>query len=144
MKKAYLSISYSNRKYLQAEIETIRQTAAGFQIDLFVFVDARYFSPGQENEMMQQAFADIESADLLIAEVTEKAIGVGIEIGYAVALYKPVIYLRNAQAEHSTTAAGSAQHTIIYQNPEELGQKLAVVLSAMASWNNEFRIRNIE
>ncbi len=80
---------------------------------------------------MQQAFADINSSDLLIAEVSEKAIGVGIEIGYAVAAQKPVIYLRNAQAEHSTTAAGAANRAIIYENPEDLREKLEIVLKAL-------------
>jgi len=103
MKKAYLSVSYSNRKFLETEIETIRQTLAGFQTSLFVFVDTYRFSPNEEKQMMQQAFSDILSSDMVIAEVSDKAIGVGIEIGYAVAVQKPLIYLRNALAEHSTT-----------------------------------------
>lgn len=81
--------------------------------------------------MMQQAFADINSSDLLIAEVSEKAIGVGIEIGYAVAAKKPVIYLRNELTEHSTTAAGAASRLIIYQSPLDLEQKLTLVLPSL-------------
>ena len=124
MKKAYLSISYQNRKKLCAEIEAIRAVLAANQIELFVFVDNYCFATTEEKQMMQQAFTDIASADLLIAEVSEKAIGVGIEIGYAAALHKPIIYLRNMQSTHSTTASGSADHSIIYQNPEDLAQKL--------------------
>ena len=80
---------------------------------------------------MQQAFADIDSSDFLIAEVSEKAIGVGIEIGYAVAAKKPVIYLRNELTEHSTTAAGAANKVIIYQNTSDLEQKLKLVLPSI-------------
>ena len=129
MKKAYLCIGYTNRKHLQTEIEAIRQTLAGFQISLFLFVDSYCFAAGDEKQMMQQAFTDIDTADLVIAEVSEKAIGVGIEIGYAVARKKPFIYLRSAHAEHSTTAAGSADHIIIYQNTRELTDRLASVLA---------------
>lgn len=128
MKKAYLSIGFQNRQLMSEEIEAIKQVLSGFNISLFVFVDAYRFTPTQEKEMMRQAFADINSADLLIAEVSEKAIGVGIEIGYAVAKQKPVIYLRNYRAEHSTTAAGAASNAINYTDTEDLTQKLKAVL----------------
>ena len=128
MKKAYLSISFQNRKNVEAEVAAIQQALSTFHIDLFVFVDTYLFDPSQEKEMMQQAFADIDSSDLLIAEVSEKVIGVGIEMGYAVAAGKPVIYLRNALAEHSTTAAGASNRVIIYENPEDLRKTLLTVL----------------
>jgi 2'-deoxynucleoside 5'-phosphate N-hydrolase len=40
--------------------------------------------------MMRQAFAAIDKNDLLIAETTDKAIGIGIEVGYAKAKGKPI------------------------------------------------------
>ena len=131
MKKAYLSISYQNRKNLSAEIDAIKKKLAADQIELFVFVDNYHFAPTKEKQMMHQAFTDIASADLLIAEVSEKAIGVGIEIGYAAALRKPIIYLRNNQSEHSTTASGSAGYSIIYQNPEDLAQKMKEIVTTL-------------
>lgn len=118
---------------MNEEIEAIKQALSTFGINLFVFVDVYLFTPEQEKEMMQQAFADINGADLLIAEVSEKAIGVGIEIGYAVAKQKPVIYLRNTRAEHSTTAAGAAGNSISYTNVEDLAQKLKAVLRGFIS-----------
>ena len=131
MKKAYLSISFQKRKELQNEIAAIQQVLSAFNIALFVFVDKHLFTKEQEKQMMQQAFTDIDSSDLLIAEVSEKAIGVGIEIGYAVAAKKPVIYLRNKQAEHSTTAAGAANHILIYGSLEDLKEKLIAILPAV-------------
>jgi nucleoside 2-deoxyribosyltransferase len=131
MKTAYLSISFQNRQNVYPETEAIKQVLARFGINLFVFVDSYHFSAGQEKQMMQQAFTDIDSADLLVAEVSEKAIGVGIEIGYAIAKQKPVIYLRKAISGHSTTAAGSANHVIIYETPQDLAEKLTILLSAI-------------
>ncbi len=131
MKKAYLSVSYQNRQQLQPETETIRKVLATFQSTLFVFVDEYHFSAQEEKQMMQQAFREIETADLLIAEVSEKAIGVRIEIGYAVAMKKPIIYLRKANAEHSTTASGSADHIIIYINLSDLAVKLTEALTIL-------------
>lgn len=128
MKRAYLAIGYQNRKLLEAETAIIRQTLLPLHIDLFIFADVYQFGTGQETEMMHTAFQEIDSCDLLLAEVSEKAIGVGIEIGYAVAKQKPVIYLRKADAEHSTTAAGSAGKQIIYHNGPDLAQKLLSTL----------------
>ncbi len=131
MKKAYLSISFQNRKNLQPEITAIQNSLVAYNIQLFIFVDNYHFTKEQEKEMMQQAFADINSSEFLIAEVSEKAIGVGIEIGYAVAAKKPVIYLRNEMAEHSTTASGAASQMIIYRNMSDLEQKLTLVLPSI-------------
>jgi nucleoside 2-deoxyribosyltransferase len=128
MKKAYLSIGFQNRQQLLPETELMRDVLAASQISLFIFVDNYQFPPNEEKQMMQQAFREIDASDLLIAETSEKAIGVGIEIGYAVAMKKPVIYLRKNDAEHSTTAAGSAGYTLIYDNQEDLGKKLSNLL----------------
>lgn len=131
MKKAYLSIGFQNRQQQGAVIETIRQVLTRFGITLFVFADNYHFLPEQEKQMMDQAFRYINESDLLIAEVSEKAIGVGIEIGYAVAKQKPVIYLRNTHAEHSTTAAGSAGNTVIYRDTVNLEAALQQLISGI-------------
>ena len=131
MQKAYLSIGYQNKQHLQSEIDIIQKTLAGFHIRLFIFVDVYHFTADEEKQMMQKAFNEIDLSNFLIAEVSEKAIGVGIEIGYAIAKNKPVIYLRNENAEHSTTAAGSAQHIIVYRDAVQLAEKLALIISSL-------------
>lgn len=133
MKQAYLSIGYQNRQKLEAEITAIRTALAAHQISLFVFVDQYRFAAEQEKEMMKQAFRDIARSDLLVAEVSEKAIGVGIEIGYAAALGKPIIYLRQARAEHSTTAAGTADYSLVYTHTGEIAGLLEPIL---ANWRS--------
>lgn len=70
--------------------------------------------------MMQQAMKDIDSCDLLIAETSDKVIVIGIEVGYARAKGKPVIYVRHHNAEHSTTISGISDFQIIYINPKDL------------------------
>lgn len=133
MKKAYLSIGYQSRQKLGAEITAIRELLSAHQIELFVFVDQYQFAPEEEQSMMQQAFRDISGSDLLLAEVSEKAIGVGIEIGYAAALGKPIIYLRHALAEHSTTAAGTAGYSLIYAHTSEIAGLLEPVLAKLGN-----------
>ena len=85
MQRAYLAISLKNRKHLNLPIQAIRETLSAAGISLFIFVDQYHFTAEQEKEMMQQAFKEIDAYDILIAELSEKAIGVGIEAGYAIA-----------------------------------------------------------
>ena len=93
-------------------------------MELLVFVDQYNFRPDQEIEMMQTAFREIDSCDILIAELTTKSIGVGIEIGYAYASKKPIYYLRKKGSEYSTTASGSADVVIVYDDASDLIEKL--------------------
>lgn len=125
---AFLSLSFSHRHEFTAEIATIRELLIEFGYTLTVFVEKYNFAPNQASEMMQTACAEIETADLLIAEVTYKEIGVGVEVGYAAALRKPIIYIRRTEAEPSTTVGGLATYTIPYQNPVDLRTQLLPIL----------------
>lgn len=127
--KAYIAIGLKSRQKLDPEIQVMQQVLSGQNIAAFIFVDKYHFKSDQEKEMMQQAMTDISNCDLLIAEVSEKAVGVGIEVGYAKGQQKPVIYLRQASAEHSTTASGISDYSIVYSSPLDLGTKLRSILA---------------
>ena len=135
--KAYISISYNKRQELNDELQSIIQALKELQIKQFVFVDNFKFSFDQEKEMMQQAIASIDDCDLLIAETSDKGIGIGVEAGYAKAKGKPVIYMRNRNAEHSTTVAGISDFQIIYDDIKNLREQLTVVLSRVINFQNK-------
>jgi nucleoside 2-deoxyribosyltransferase len=99
------------------------------KIEAFVFVDKYNFSKDREEEMMAQALADIDISDMLIAEVSDKAIGIGVEVGYAKAKKKPVVYLRNINAEHSTTISGVSDYGVFYKDENDLKNLLYDVLN---------------
>jgi len=132
MQRAYLAISLSLRPALEPVVVTIKEVLTAFGIELFVFVDEYRFLPQQEKEMMQQAFLEIDRCELLIAECTEKAIGVGIEAGYALGKGKIVWYLRPQNAPHSTTLAGAAHATIVYQHIGDLADQIRKELHAIS------------
>lgn len=125
---AYISLSYSKRKLLNKEIDSITVVLRRSGIKPFVFVDQYRFDPADEEQMMQQAMADIDNCGLFIAEVSQKAIGIGVETGYAKAKNKPIIYLRNIHAEHSTTVSGMSDFRIVYTNCTDLENQLAIIL----------------
>ena len=126
--KAYISVSYSSRKAIDGEITTIIDTLNEFNISSLVFVDEFKFELVQESQMMKQAMIEIDNCDLLIAETSDKGIGIGIEVGYAKAKGKPVLYLRKKDAEHSTTVSGISDFQIIYINTKDLHFQLAGIL----------------
>lgn len=128
--QAFLSVSFHQRRYLNAEIEQIIDVLKQFNIEMIDFTMQFRFEAGQDREMMRLACAKIAESDILIAEVSEKAIGVGIEVGYAAALGKTIIYLRRANAEYSTTVGGLATEIIVYQNVIDLGRQLTEYLDA--------------
>ena len=96
-----------------------------------MFVDHYKFDPTQERQMMNQALADIDSCDMLIAETSHKGIGIGVEAGYAKAKNKPIVYLRHENAEHSTTVSGISDFQIIYTDTSDLKNKLKDAVSKL-------------
>ena len=126
--KAYISVSFKNRKLLSSEIDTIIKVLTENSIDALVFVDKYRFQLSQEREMMQKAMEEIDNCDILIAETSEKGIGIGVEVGYAKGKGKTVIYLRQKDTEHSTTVAGSSDFQIIYSDSNDLRMQLLQII----------------
>ena len=133
--QAYISISFSKKKKIKKEVQAIKNALGKFGISGFVFVDEYQFSAKEEKEMMQKAMEDVEKSAILIAEVSEKGIGIGIEVGYAKAKNIPVIYVRNSSSEHSTTVSGIADFKIIYENEIDLEEKLEKIISKNITQN---------
>jgi len=131
--KAYISVSYSKRKTFDLQVQAIIAAVKSCGMVPFVFVDQYQFDSSQERAMMNQALADIDQSDLLIAETSDKGIGIGIETGYAKAKGKPVIYVRHTEAEHSTTVSGISDYQIIYSGAADLDNKLQAFLKLYLS-----------
>ncbi len=125
MPRAYLAISLDHRPSLASVIKTLDSALKKVNIDLFVFVDHYHFSLDEEKVMMQTAFSEIYRSDIVIAEVSAKAIGVGLEVGYAIAKNIPVWYIRNRSASHSSTVSGAAQEHILYLDEQDLMEQLS-------------------
>jgi 2'-deoxynucleoside 5'-phosphate N-hydrolase len=134
-KLAYISVSYSKRHLLNEELLVITQVLNQFDITAFVFADNYQFDKTQERVMMQQAFDDIDKADILIAETSDKAIGIGVEVGYAKAKGKTIVYVRHLSAPHSTTVAGSSDFQIVFKNAIDLGLQMKNLLTTIEQKN---------
>lgn len=129
MPTAFVSVSYAHHRALSAELDAIAAALSAHGITPHIFVRAHTFAPDDARAMMAAALRDLRAADLLIAEVTHKAIGVGVEVGMAAALSKPVVYVRHARAEPSTTVGGLAAVTITYRDAADLQAQLSAALA---------------
>ncbi|MEO1289813.1 MAG: nucleoside 2-deoxyribosyltransferase [Chloroflexota bacterium] len=129
-KQAFISISYDKRSDFDDSINTLKSLLQEFDITPYIFVDNYHFD-GDERNMMESSKIAINKSDFVIAEVSHKAIGIGVEVGYAIGIGKPVIYIRHDSAEHSKTIAGIANHQITYTMQEDLHHKLYLVLQIL-------------
>lgn len=120
MKKGYFAISFADKGKFKTTIDYLIKQLAKIDVELLVFVDKYHFKPSQEKEMMATAFTEIDVSDFLIAELTHKSIGVGIEVGYAFSNKKPVIYVRQKKAKLSSTTAGCSDSIIEYDDENDL------------------------
>ena len=125
MKKVYIGVGFKERKALDGEINVIKDVLSSNGYTPVVFVDDFSFGPSNEKEMMRVACEEIADSEMLVVELSSKAIGVGIEVGYAKALGKRIIYLRKKDAEYSKTIGGLADVSIEYGNPDDLREKLS-------------------
>lgn len=134
MKKAYFGISKSNRVHFDKEIQQLKKCFAKNAIELLVFVDEYDFKLGQEKEMMSIAFDEIDKSSFLIVEVSKKAIGVGIEVGYAYAKRKLIIYIKRKNVKHSTTVGGCSDYIIEYENEFHLSEEIEKIIKTDSSF----------
>ena len=129
MKTGYFGISKSSRIHFDKEINQLKKCLAKHSIELLVFVDKYEFKLDQEKEMMTIAFEEIDSSSFIIAELTKKAIGVGVEVGYAFAKQIPIIYIKRKDANHSTTVEGCSDYSIEYENEFHLSEEIEKIIN---------------
>src|SRR5438309_7108073 len=110
--QAYISIGIRQMKTKELELQAISNALTSYNISVMLFANRYHFKADEERAMMEKAFYEINRSALLIAEASEKAVGVGVEVGYAAAKGIPIIYLRHEAAEHSTTLSGSSNYSL--------------------------------
>ncbi|MCX7955657.1 MAG: hypothetical protein N2593_00920 [Patescibacteria group bacterium] len=125
--KIFLSYSYQHKnkfKKLNNNLKKFLKTK--FNIDSYSFV-FEYKEKSNHKTMMKKALKLIDKSDFIIAELSYKSIGIGIEIGYAKAKNKKIIYIKKIDAEISTTSEGISDHLIEYKNEKDLLKKLSKI-----------------
>lgn len=84
-------------------------------------------------ELMRVTMREIRDAHLVVVELTEKGVGIGIEAGYAAARGIRVITIASRETEVSATLAGISEDVFYYSNTAELQGYFQRILQPVAA-----------
>lgn len=121
--KAYLAIKYhpdnSNRPLIEDISAALER--CGFETACIVR-DVEKWGQVHLNpqELMARTFAEMETSDIVVIDLSEKGVGVGIEAGYAYARHIPIITIARQGSDISSTLLGISQEVFWYRQPDEL------------------------
>lgn len=121
--KIYLAIKYHADQRNRQVIENITAALTAQGHELFCLVrdleqwGAVTFPPDQ---LMQHTFQMIAAADVVLVDLTEKGVGLGIEAGYAHAHNIPVVTIAQTGADISATLRGISTTVFCYNDYTEL------------------------
>lgn len=111
----YLAIKYHGDQRNRPKIEAITDALGRRGIEVTCVVrDVEQWGAVtlEPMELMRRAFDAIDEADVLLVDLTEKGVGLGIEAGYAHARSVPIVTIAEEGADISTTLRG-VSHSIL-------------------------------
>lgn len=80
----------------------------------------------EPHELMKATFDEIDSCDIVIIDLSEKGVGLGIEAGYAFAKGIPIITIAEEASDISTTMQGISRQVITYRDIDEIEKRLII------------------
>lgn len=119
LKRVFVSYSFTNREIYRQFHEELVKYFSSKSIEVFAFV-FDYKNIVDDKTLMESAFAEIEKSDILLAEVTDKSIGVGLEVGFAKAKGIKTVYLYKTGSEYQQTIAGAVDNIIEYNSSSDV------------------------
>ncbi len=126
--RAYFAIKYHEDQQNREVIEQISDRLAAHGVETVCIArDVEKWGAVEldPEALMTTSFAEIDACDLVIIELSEKGVGLGIEAGYAYARQLPIITLARRGADISTTLRGISTLVFRYPSYEALDRWLA-------------------
>ena len=121
--RAYLGIKYHadnrNRAVVEEISEVLAQCGTATSCvarDLEAWGKVRF----EARDLMQRTFDLIKGCDLVVIELSEKGVGLGIEAGYAYACKIPVVTIARQGSDISETLKGVSSRVILYEKVSDL------------------------
>ncbi|AFL99323.1 MULTISPECIES: nucleoside 2-deoxyribosyltransferase [Desulfitobacterium] len=121
--KAYIGIKYHHDCRNRVIIEKISSIleGAGYETSCIIRDIEKWGSVTvTPNELMEITFKEIDSSNVVVIDVTEKGVGLGIESGYAYAKGIPVYIIAKKGSEISNTMLGISKKVLIYEQLEDI------------------------
>jgi nucleoside 2-deoxyribosyltransferase len=121
--KAYIAIKYHadnrNRECIEAIAAALEER--DYQT-VCIVRDVEDWGRAQlsPEALMVRSFEEIDSSDLVVVDLTEKGVGLGIEAGYAHARGIPVVTIARQGADISQTLQGISHQVLWYEGWDDL------------------------
>jgi len=121
--QAYLAIKYHADNANRDRIKGISAALAARGIRTLCIArdveqwGAVHFDP---HTLMQKSFDAIDACDLVVVDLTEKGVGIGIEAGYAHARHIPIVTIAQTGADISETLRGISDEVWFYEAYSDL------------------------
>jgi nucleoside 2-deoxyribosyltransferase len=119
--KAYIAVKYHADHSNRERIEGISAALVCVTRDLEKWGEVQFDS----GTLMQRTFDEIDTSDVVIVDLTEKGVGVGIEAGYAFAKHIPVVTIARKGSDISETLRGISQEIRLYDRYDDLAHLFA-------------------
>ena len=122
MKKAYLGIKYHSDHSNKMKIDCISSVLdkCGYAVTCITRDIEKW---GQKSlspkDLMTETFKIIDSSDVVIIDLSDKGVGLGIEAGYAYSKGIPILTIAKDN-EISTTLLGISENHYVYKNEDDL------------------------
>ena len=121
--KAYIGIKYHEDYRNKAIVDKISSILENNGYETICIVrDTNIEQQSKYNpcDLMKLTFEKIDNCDLVIIDLTEKGVGLGIEGGYAYAKEIPIITIAKSGSDISETLVGISKKIFLYNNIEDL------------------------
>ena len=132
--RAYLSIKYHVDHANRARIEALSRALQSIGIETYCVAreleqwGARRFAA---RDLMQQSLQAVLASDIVLIDLSEKGVGIGIEAGYAHAHGRPVIVIAPSPEALSTTLLGIADGVIASSNLDDTLEQLRGLIASL-------------
>lgn len=121
--KVYIGIKYHEdykNKLIVNKIASVLENKGYESICIVRDINMKESNKYTSYELMKLTFEKIDICDLVIIDLTEKGVGLGIEAGYAYAKEIPIITIAKSGSDISETLEGISKKIIFYNNIEDL------------------------
>ena len=126
--KAFIAASFNDQDEMKAELDAMVTSLEEHGYEAIVFI--RENTDGMNvNQMLDAAYAKIDTCSLLVVNLTHDPRGVFLEVGYAINKPIPVLGLIREGGEISSTMAGSVTEPIrAYASADQISNILGELL----------------
>jgi nucleoside 2-deoxyribosyltransferase len=121
--KVYIGIKYHEdykNKLIVNKIASVLENKGYETICIVRDINMKESNKYTSYELMKLTFEKIDICDLVVIDLTEKGVGLGIEAGYAYAKGIPIITIAKSGSDISETLEGISKKIIFYNDIEDL------------------------